>query len=157
MFEEDIKDSEEYVSITVAAKILDVSAGTLRNWSNRGNIPYLRTKGGHRRFSMSVLKNFVKPALEYIGSPTPQVVPSYVVDAVHTLRLYDDEALRHLLVSEIPEILDAIKVIDEYIIGTNTSVEEEVISEPVIEENMVEVPEYVDESEVEPVVAGEES
>lgn len=38
-----------------AARILQISSGTLIKWSNQGTIKYTRTKGGHRRYFRSDL------------------------------------------------------------------------------------------------------
>jgi len=48
-----------------ACKLLGVSAKTLRRWCNDGFISYYTTVGGHKRFSLATLqeflaKNFVK-------------------------------------------------------------------------------------------------
>ncbi len=48
------------LKLSEAAQILGVHPRTLRNWSDRGHIPYLQTPGGHRRFRKNDLQNFVR-------------------------------------------------------------------------------------------------
>jgi excisionase family DNA binding protein len=43
-------ETTEWVSLGEAAKILGVHAATVRNWADRGELPFRRTPGGHRRF-----------------------------------------------------------------------------------------------------------
>jgi excisionase family DNA binding protein len=52
-------DDDQLLSITRAAKILGVHPLTLRNWSEKGQIPFYRTPGGHRRFRQQDLADFV--------------------------------------------------------------------------------------------------
>lgn len=46
----------EWVSLQRAAEILGVHPATVRNWAERGDLPYRRTAGGHRRFRRADLK-----------------------------------------------------------------------------------------------------
>jgi excisionase family DNA binding protein len=48
-------DSEEtqWLSLGEAARRLDVHATTLRRWADEGQIPFMLTPGGHRRFAAS--------------------------------------------------------------------------------------------------------
>lgn len=43
----------DWLSLSEIAKELGVHPSTVRNWSNQGQIPFHRTKGGHRRFKRS--------------------------------------------------------------------------------------------------------
>ncbi len=43
-------ETTEWVSLGEAAKILGVHPATVRNWADRGELPFRRTPGGHRRF-----------------------------------------------------------------------------------------------------------
>ena len=52
-------NDEQLLSITKAAKILGVHPLTLRNWSEKGQIPFYRTPGGHRRFRQRDLTDFL--------------------------------------------------------------------------------------------------
>jgi excisionase family DNA binding protein len=47
------------LTIAQAAKILGVHPLTLRNWSEKGLIPFYRTPGGHRRFREQVVADFL--------------------------------------------------------------------------------------------------
>ncbi|MFN2149494.1 MAG: helix-turn-helix domain-containing protein [Anaerolineales bacterium] len=47
--------SELWLSITEASKILGVHPSTLRRWADADQVPYTRTHGGHRRFSLTSL------------------------------------------------------------------------------------------------------
>ncbi len=48
------------LTVTEAAKILKVSADTLRNWEKAGKLIPERTKGGARRYQLSVLQSLLK-------------------------------------------------------------------------------------------------
>ena len=54
-----MNSDDQLLSITKAAKILGVHPLTLRNWSEKGQIPFYRTPGGHRRFRQQDLANFL--------------------------------------------------------------------------------------------------
>lgn len=45
-----MNESTEWVSLGEAARILGVHPATVRNWADRGELPFRRTPGGHRRF-----------------------------------------------------------------------------------------------------------
>jgi excisionase family DNA binding protein len=47
---------ESWLSITEASKFLGVHPSTLRRWANDEQIPFTRTHGGHRRFSLAALR-----------------------------------------------------------------------------------------------------
>lgn len=50
--------STEWVSLGEAAKILGVHPATVRNWADRGELPFRRTPGGHRRFRRADLSQW---------------------------------------------------------------------------------------------------
>jgi len=50
--------TETWLTLTQAAKRLNIHPTTLRRWADNGNIPYMLTPGGHRRFSVSELQQF---------------------------------------------------------------------------------------------------
>lgn len=52
--------NDNWLTLSEAAKLLDVHPTTLRRWANNGDIPVLVTPGGHRRFSSSVLARFAR-------------------------------------------------------------------------------------------------
>jgi excisionase family DNA binding protein len=49
---------ELWLTLSEAARLLDVHPTTLRRWANNGDIPVMVTPGGHRRFSSSDLARF---------------------------------------------------------------------------------------------------
>lgn len=54
------EESSHWLSLGEASRLLDVHPGTLRNWADRGHIPFFRTPGGHRRFSKADLQAFIE-------------------------------------------------------------------------------------------------
>lgn len=59
--------SSEWVSLGEAARIIGVHPATIRNWAERGDLPFRRTPGGHRRFRRADLKQWISthPAHPY--------------------------------------------------------------------------------------------
>jgi excisionase family DNA binding protein len=53
---------DAWISIAEASRLLQVSAPTLRRWSDTGRVPSRKTLGGHRRFSRSAIEAFVSGA-----------------------------------------------------------------------------------------------
>lgn len=53
-------NSEKWLTLSEAARLLDVHPTTIRRWANNGNIPALVTPGGHRRFSTLDLARFAR-------------------------------------------------------------------------------------------------
>lgn len=51
---------DEWLTLSQAARLLDVHPTTLRRWANNGDIPTLVTPGGHRRFALSDLARFTR-------------------------------------------------------------------------------------------------
>ena len=49
----------EWVSLGEAAEIIGVHPATIRNWAERGELPFRRTPGGHRRFRRADLKQWL--------------------------------------------------------------------------------------------------
>ncbi len=49
-----------WLTLSEAARLLDVHPTTLRRWANNGDIPVLVTPGGHRRFSSDDLARFAR-------------------------------------------------------------------------------------------------
>jgi excisionase family DNA binding protein len=62
--------TEELVSVSVAARMLGVSASSLRAWAAAGIVPHRRTAGGHRRFELSELEEWLAAR----GGTAPGVV-----------------------------------------------------------------------------------
>ncbi len=53
-----LPDTEQWISLTKAANLLGVHSTTLRRWADKGEIPYMLTPGGHRRFSVNDIHQF---------------------------------------------------------------------------------------------------
>lgn len=51
---------EEWLSLGEAAQLLGVHPGTVRNWSNQGQLPVHRTKGGHRRYRRNEVELWIQ-------------------------------------------------------------------------------------------------
>jgi excisionase family DNA binding protein len=61
-------EKDKLLSITQAAKQLGVHPLTVRNWTEKGYLPFYRTPGGHRRFKKQHLNAF----LNRISQNTPE-------------------------------------------------------------------------------------
>lgn len=61
-------DSSEWVSLGEAAQIIGVHPATIRNWAERGELPFRRTPGGHRRFRRADLAQWLDA--HRLGPPT---------------------------------------------------------------------------------------
>lgn len=55
-----IPPTEEWLTLSEAARVLGVHPTTLRRWANNGDIPVRVTPGGHRRFSRNELIAFLE-------------------------------------------------------------------------------------------------
>jgi excisionase family DNA binding protein len=53
-----LPDTEQWLSLTKAASLLGVHGTTLRRWADRGEIPFMLTPGGHRRFAINDIHLF---------------------------------------------------------------------------------------------------
>lgn len=58
----DYDDEERWLSIDAACKLLGVDQSTLRRWSDSGQVPVVRTPGGHRRYRESDLRAVLQGA-----------------------------------------------------------------------------------------------
>ncbi len=56
----ELQPGETWLSLTQAARQFNVHPTTLRRWANNGQIPYILTPGGHRRFALSDIEAFFK-------------------------------------------------------------------------------------------------
>jgi excisionase family DNA binding protein len=61
---------DNWISIAEASRLLEVSAPTLRRWSDAGRVPSRKTLGGHRRFSRSAIEAFASGAAEMAALAT---------------------------------------------------------------------------------------
>jgi excisionase family DNA binding protein len=53
-------DNNDWLTLSQAARFLDVHPTTLRRWANNGDIPTMVTPGGHRRFAAADLARFAR-------------------------------------------------------------------------------------------------
>lgn len=51
-------ESEQWLSLSGAARRLNIHPTTLRRWADNGDIPVMLTPGGHRRFALSDIEQF---------------------------------------------------------------------------------------------------
>ncbi len=68
----ELQPGETWLSLTQAANQFNVHPTTLRRWANNGQIPYILTPGGHRRFALSDIETFFKRQ-QRGGSSVPQL------------------------------------------------------------------------------------
>jgi len=54
------KNEKQWLTLSQAAKMLDVHATTLRRWADNSKIPVLVTPGGHRRFAVTDVEKFAQ-------------------------------------------------------------------------------------------------
>ena len=73
------EESSHWLSLGEASRLLGVHPGTLRNWADKGHIPFFRTPGGHRRFSEADLQAFIEGGQSLVtASQTHLLVQSAV-------------------------------------------------------------------------------
>lgn len=51
---------DEYVPVAQVAALLNVSAKTVARWSTEGKVPFVRTLGGHRRYSKAQINELAE-------------------------------------------------------------------------------------------------
>lgn len=82
--------NETWLSLTQAADRFNVHPTTLRRWANKGQIPYILTPGGHRRFALSAVEAFLSQS-ELSGQTSPP--EQWANKALtHTRQGIDDQA-----------------------------------------------------------------
>ena len=67
------KPHSNWLGLSEAADLLGVHAGTLRRWSNDGEIRCTRTPGGHRRFLEEDIQSFLEAREEPSSPEAPEV------------------------------------------------------------------------------------
>jgi excisionase family DNA binding protein len=60
----------EWLSLTAACRLLGVHSTTLRRWTDSGDIPHVRTPGGHRRFRAADLVAWIDARRELAPQST---------------------------------------------------------------------------------------
>lgn len=53
-----LPETEQWLSLSQAADLLGIHSTTLRRWADGGQIAFMLTPGGHRRFALSDLNQF---------------------------------------------------------------------------------------------------
>jgi excisionase family DNA binding protein len=89
----------ELLSVSAAARLLGVSPSSLRAWAAQGWVPHHRTEGGHRRFELNALVEWLSERGG--GPPSPPSTPSELVptrieslpEAADLVDEYHDELL----------------------------------------------------------------
>ena len=51
-------ETEQWLTLSQASKQLSIHPTTLRRWADNGDIPFMLTPGGHRRFAVSDIQQF---------------------------------------------------------------------------------------------------
>ncbi len=69
MYNSALTMTEEWLSLSDAAKLLGVHPSTLRLWSDKGVLPTHRTSGGHRRYLRNEVLLWAKTAREVRAEP----------------------------------------------------------------------------------------
>jgi len=67
----------ELLSVSAAARLLGVSPSSLRAWAAQGWVPHHRTEGGHRRFELNALVEWLNERGG--GPPAPRSAPTELV------------------------------------------------------------------------------
>ena len=71
-------DNNVLLSPSEAAELLNVSPVTLRQWSQKGRIPFQITPGGHRRYKRSELYSFAKIMGMELSDPSARAQTGFV-------------------------------------------------------------------------------
>ena len=71
------RDLPRTLTASEAAALLGVSVATVRGWADQGQLPSHRTVGGHRRFDVDELKEWLASR----GAPVPERVRRFVRSA----------------------------------------------------------------------------
>jgi len=77
----------EWLGLGEASRLLGVTPGTLRRWSDSGHVPAFTTPGGHRRYRRASLERLVprdhagRPSLARAGMTTSRLARAYRAEA----------------------------------------------------------------------------
>jgi excisionase family DNA binding protein len=81
--EHDRQPDDDWLSLGEAARLLGVTAGTLRRWSDRGQVSSFTTPGGHRRFARAAIEALLpsararRPQLSDLGASGDRIAAAY--------------------------------------------------------------------------------
>ncbi|RMF41850.1 MAG: helix-turn-helix domain-containing protein [Anaerolineae bacterium] len=74
---------KEWMSLKEVAELLGVHPSTVRNWSNRGELPVHRTQGGHRRYRRDEIHLWLRTHQQ---DDNPNAVVSSLYHAMRNIR-----------------------------------------------------------------------
>jgi len=75
----EITSQRQWLTLKDASDVLGVHFTTLRTWADNGEIQVFRTPGGHRRFSVTDLRRFLKERVEREASANqPSVIETAI-------------------------------------------------------------------------------
>lgn len=75
----EVSSQRQWLTLKDASDVLGVHFTTLRTWADNGEIQVFRTPGGHRRFSVTDLRRFLKERVEReTGANQPSVVETAI-------------------------------------------------------------------------------
>lgn len=95
------RQEDALLSVSTAARLLGVSASSLRAWAAEGKVPHLRTPGGHRRFRRSDLDGWLAERGAELPRP-PVRAPELLAARTEPLPI-----IAHAITAAIDEVLDA--------------------------------------------------
>ena len=78
--------ASDWLGLGEASRLLGVAPGTLRRWSDSGQVQVFTTPGGHRRFRRSALEKLlpaerIRPSLAHSGVTTSRLARAYRQEA----------------------------------------------------------------------------
>lgn len=79
----EITAQRQWLTLKDASDVLGVHFTTLRTWADNGEIQVFRTPGGHRRFSVTELRRFLKERVEREGNGAQTSVIATAIQQVH--------------------------------------------------------------------------
>ena len=80
----EIVSQRQWLTLKDASDVLGVHFTTLRTWADNGEIQVFRTPGGHRRFSVTDLRRFLKERVEREANAKPPSVIENAIQQVQT-------------------------------------------------------------------------
>ena len=81
------RNGSDWLGLGEASRLLGVAPGTLRRWSDTGQLPAFTTPGGHRRYRRSILERLLpaerqaRPSLAHSGMTTARLARAYRQEA----------------------------------------------------------------------------